>query len=177
MQFQFFKIPVDYPTEEADALNTFLRTVKIVKIEKNFVTTSTESFWAISVTYILQQTNNSQGKAKAEIDYKARLGDELFEVFNQLRAFRKEVAAKEAIPVYAVFNNDELAGIASLKELSIEKMKKVKGIGEQKIKKYGKFFLEKIKKINESKIKNPQNTEPEINETSQSLDELDLRFG
>ncbi len=177
MQFQFFKIPVDYPTEEADALNTFLRKVKIVKIEKNFVTTSTESFWAISVDYILNQTNNSQGKTKTEIDYKAILGNELFEVFNQLRTFRKEVAVKEAIPVYAVFNNDELSNIVLLKELSLAQMKKINGIGEQKVKKFGQLFIEQIKKINQSKEKTNKTTEPEINETSQSIDELDLRFG
>ncbi len=177
MQFQFFKIPVDYPTEEAEALNTFLRTNKIVKIEKTFVTTSTESYWAISVDYILAGKNNEFVKSKGEIDYKALLGDELFEVFDQLRTFRKEVAVKEAIPVYAVFNNDELSNILLLKELSLEKMKKIKGIGEQKVKKFGQLFIEQIKKIKQNKVKTNQPTQPEINETSQSIDELDIRFG
>jgi ribonuclease D len=43
------------------------------------------------------------------VDYKEVLKPEEFEVFSRLRDWRKNVAEKEGVPVYAVLTNEQLA--------------------------------------------------------------------
>ncbi|AIQ62938.1 ATP-dependent DNA helicase RecQ [Paenibacillus stellifer] len=63
-------------------------------------------------------------------------------VFEQLRLIRRELAGREHVPSYIIFND------ATLREMSIaapqteDEMMSVKGVGEVKYRKYGKAFLE-----------------------------------
>jgi ATP-dependent DNA helicase RecQ len=67
--------------------------------------------------------------------------NELFEI---LRALRKEIASSEGVPPYFIF------GDAVLKEMSIRfpvnqnQMLDISGVGQKKYEKYGELFLEKI---------------------------------
>ncbi|OWA34721.1 DNA helicase RecQ [Saccharibacillus sp. O16] len=63
-------------------------------------------------------------------------------IFEQLRLIRRELAEKEHVPSYIIFND------ATLSEMSIHKPKtefemlRIKGVGEVKYRKYGRPFLE-----------------------------------
>ncbi|MCM3493070.1 MULTISPECIES: DNA helicase RecQ [Paenibacillus] len=63
-------------------------------------------------------------------------------VFEQLRLIRRELASKEHVPSYIIFND------ATLREMSVvcpqteDEMLQVKGVGEVKFRKYGRPFLE-----------------------------------
>ncbi|MNI65203.1 ATP-dependent DNA helicase RecQ [compost metagenome] len=63
-------------------------------------------------------------------------------VFEQLRLIRRELAEKEHVPSYIIFND------ATLREMSVvcptreADMLKIKGVGEMKFRKYGEVFLE-----------------------------------
>ncbi|MFD2411534.1 DNA helicase RecQ [Paenibacillus rhizoplanae] len=63
-------------------------------------------------------------------------------VFEQLRLIRRELAGREHVPSYIIFND------ATLREMSVvcpqteAEMLRVKGVGEVKYRKYGKAFLE-----------------------------------
>lgn len=63
-------------------------------------------------------------------------------VFEQLRLIRRDLAEKEHVPSYIIFND------ATLREMSVvcptreADMLKIKGVGEVKYRKYGKPFLE-----------------------------------
>ena len=46
------------------------------------------------------------------------------------------------MPVYAVFNNEELSEIAKLKEKTPKNVQKIKGIGKTKVEKYAKKLLD-----------------------------------
>ena len=69
------------------------------------------------------------------------------EIFEQLRALRREISSKAGVPPYIVFSDK------TLKELSIalpktkEQMLDVNGVGEVKFERYGKEFLELLKEI------------------------------
>ncbi|MNC62577.1 ATP-dependent DNA helicase RecQ [compost metagenome] len=62
-------------------------------------------------------------------------------VFEQLRLIRRELAEKEHVPSYIIFND------ATLREMSVvcptreADMLKIKGVGEMKFRKYGEVFL------------------------------------
>lgn len=58
---------------------------------------------------------------------------------------RKIFAANDAVPAYAVFTDEELAGIARLPVLEVSKLISVKGIGDKKVEKYGNQLIELFK--------------------------------
>jgi ATP-dependent DNA helicase RecQ len=71
------------------------------------------------------------------------LDPESFERFSTFRKIRKEIADDEGVPAFAVFADSELAEMAKIPDLSATSMKAVRGIGEKKIEKYGRFFTRK----------------------------------
>jgi len=75
------------------------------------------------------------------------LSESEFRVFVQLRELRKELANREAIPVYTVFTNEQLAEMAWRLPKSRAALAEIEGIGEAKMAKYGPAFLERIANI------------------------------
>lgn len=70
------------------------------------------SFWAICVDYLNSTTVENTSVAnlsRSRVDYKTILAPEEFDVFSRLRDLRKELAQAEAVPVYALFTNEQLA--------------------------------------------------------------------
>jgi len=67
------------------------------------------------------------------------------ELFQSLRALRKEIAAGEHIPPYVVFSDATLQDMCRQQPQTMDELLAVKGIGELKLAKYGKAFLECIK--------------------------------
>ena len=63
------------------------------------------------------------------------------ELFEYLRALRKEIALRDHIPPYVVFSDATLKDMCAVLPRSREEMLLVKGIGEHKLQKYGEAFL------------------------------------
>jgi superfamily II DNA helicase RecQ len=78
----------------------------------------------------------------SKIDYKELLDEATFKIYSDLRECRKQISEKEAVPVYAVFTNEELANIAKLDVITPSNLMSVKGIGKSKAEKYGTAMLE-----------------------------------
>jgi superfamily II DNA helicase RecQ len=146
MQIQIFNFPAFTSQYEIDEMNKFLRTNRIIDVEKHFVESPDGSFWTFCVRYI-EGPNHPVFERKEKIDYKSVLDEQTFSRFIRLRDIRKEIAEKDAVPAYAVFTDAELAEIAGLSELSFKNMLSVKGIGLKKVEKYGeamsRAFFEK----------------------------------
>ena len=66
---------------------------------------------------------------------------EMPELFEYLRALRKEIALRDHIPPYVVFSDATLKDMCAVLPKSREEMLLVKGIGEHKLQKYGEAFL------------------------------------
>ena len=147
MQFQFFKIPVDNPQEQTNEMNAFLRGHKIISVEKNFVSNDTEAYWGFCIKYIVGNPKNTFSTKKEKVDYRTVLDEKAFKVFSELRNIRKKIAEDDVVPAYAVFTDKELSGIAQLQDISIESIKKIKGIGDKKMEKYGELMVQKYKAI------------------------------
>ncbi|TYZ24113.1 DNA helicase RecQ [Selenomonas ruminis] len=67
------------------------------------------------------------------------------ELFDYLRALRKEIAARDHIPPYVVFSDATLRDMCRVQPETLDEMLSVKGIGELKLEKYGEAFLECIR--------------------------------
>jgi ATP-dependent DNA helicase RecQ len=63
------------------------------------------------------------------------------EIFQRLRALRKEIADAKRVPAYIVFSDATLAQMAELRPQSEEEMLAVSGIGRKKLAEYGAEFL------------------------------------
>ena len=85
---------------------------------------------------IIQKERKSQ-----RVDMQPQENSALFEA---LRALRREIADAEGIAAYMVFSDAALRDMAAKKPRNEEEFLDVSGVGEYKLRKYGKFFLEKL---------------------------------
>ncbi|MFT5385410.1 MAG: ATP-dependent DNA helicase RecQ, partial [Saprospiraceae bacterium] len=72
---------------------------------------------------------------------KERVRDELFEVLRQLR---REIARKSGIPPYLVFSDASLEEMAASRPSTAYDFSQVSGVGEKKLQRYGKVFMDAI---------------------------------
>jgi len=147
MQFKLFSIPAtgDYAAEEE--LNLFLRSHRAVSVQRELVQSGGGASWCFCIEYLLgpRPTSEQQGGGRRRVDYKELLSEDDFSLFAQLRERRKQLAAKDVIPVYAVCTNEQLAEIAKARPTSLPELKKIEGLGEAKAEKYGQVLLETVR--------------------------------
>lgn len=146
MQFRIFSVPVFDEGAIEDELNRFLRSHKIVDVNKQY--SERASAWTFCVTYmdINPSTANALQTRKEKIDYKEILDEQTFARFAHLREARKLIANDESIPAYAVFTNEELAQIAALEEITEGSIASIKGIGDKRTEKYGQRLIDHYNK-------------------------------
>ncbi|NEX12284.1 MAG: DNA helicase RecQ [Prosthecochloris sp.] len=73
-------------------------------------------------------------------------GDYDHELFEQLRTLRKQLADEQDIPPYIVFSDRSLRDMAALLPKDDETMLEVSGVGEVKLERYGRIFLDWIRR-------------------------------
>ncbi|MGB7533898.1 MAG: ATP-dependent DNA helicase RecQ [Halobacteriota archaeon] len=66
-------------------------------------------------------------------------------VFDELKKWRRDIAAERNIPAYCVFHDSTLIGIANRLPKNEEELEEIKGIGRRKIDDYGKAVLRMVK--------------------------------
>ena len=90
-----------------------------------------------------KKTRKTASKEYLDVD----IDQELFEV---LRSLRTEIAREEKVPPYIVFNDKTLTGMCRVKPKNDEEMLSISGIGDFKLKKYGKRFIKAIEEYENS---------------------------
>jgi len=154
MQYKHFRIPCAAGSDEETALNTFLRSIQVLTVHRDFVADGANSFVLYSVEYLFPCGN--QGKSsqkKGKIDYREVLSGKDFSLFARLREWRKNRAVKDGVAVYTIFTNEQLAQIAQKGPDSKAALQKIAGIGEAKINAHGRQVLELVASISENQIK------------------------
>ncbi|WP_373019146.1 DNA helicase RecQ [Thiomicrorhabdus sp.] len=82
------------------------------------------------------KTNRPAGKSLRD-----NLSEADREVFDELRALRKEIAESEEVPAYVVFGDAALVEMAKHKPQNDSELLKINGVGESKLARYGFEFL------------------------------------
>jgi len=78
------------------------------------------------------------------------------ELIKMLKDLRKNVAKKQGVPPFAVFQDPSINDMALKYPISLEELAKVHGVGEGKAKKYGKDFIVLIEKyVEENDVLRP----------------------
>jgi superfamily II DNA helicase RecQ len=140
MQIKIFTIPIYDNGIALNEMNAFMRANKILEVQNQLVTQENGVYWCFCVKYIESKINITN-QSKAKIDYKNVLDDETFKKFSKLREIRKKVAADEGLSAFIIFTDEELAQLASLNEITEKNMLSVKGIGEKKVERFAKYFI------------------------------------
>jgi len=144
MQYRFFTIPAIDAAESEEELNRFLRGRRVVTVDRRLIVEGGTAFWSVCVEYLDGTSASIKGARAPRVDYKEVLSPEDFAVFSRLRDKRKELANAEAMPVYAICTNRQLAEMAQRRVASVADVKKIEGLGDAKGGKYGPAFVEVI---------------------------------
>lgn len=146
MQIRVFNIPIGDTGQMQAEMNKFLATNRVLEIEQHFYQNEKGAYWSFCVRYLGSNLSNfHQQSKKIKVDYKELLNENEFAIFSKLRECRKIIAANDAVPAYAVFTDEELAGIVRLPAIEVGKLISVKGIGDKKVEKYGSQLIELFK--------------------------------
>jgi superfamily II DNA helicase RecQ len=146
MQYSVFAIPATGSPEIEEELNHFLRSHKVISVQKTVEVIDGTPRWCFCVEYLedgVAPGRSARGAGRSKrVDYKEVLSEEDFAVYARLRDIRKELAASEAVPVYAVCTNEQLAAVATNRPDSLTALKEIDGLGEAKAAKYGEALLD-----------------------------------
>lgn len=148
MTLRFFRIPTQGDLAIEASLNQVLNSHRILRVDRNLVDDGSDSFWAICVEHLPPNTNtpdtnaSSRFSPRSKVDYRVLLSESDFAVFAKLRDRRKEIAARDAVPVYAIFTNEQLAQMVLQKANSNSALEKISGIGDARVAKYGDAMLQ-----------------------------------
>lgn len=152
MQIKLFTIPINNVEDYNEEINVFLRTHKVVEMEKHLIQTGTTYSWCFYISYINTTENiGIDNKNTKRVDYMKILDKETFAKFSKLREIRKKIAIENAVSAYIVFTDAELAQIAKMQDLSLKKLKTIKGVGDKKAEKYGNQLIENYYLIKDEK--------------------------
>jgi len=146
MKFRLFTYPIP-PPEAPQALNDFLSSARILSVNHYKCRSGDASCLVFVVEYLENQTTGKKQKAPPRIDYREILSEPDFNLFSRLRDLRKTIAEKEGVPVYAVFTNAQLAGMVEQKITEISSLSALEGVGQAKLEKFGKKFIELCREI------------------------------
>ncbi len=108
-------------------------TAKTVLFEKQKVA-------LVKITDIKQRQEEQRAQLKTKTK-RQRVRDELFETLRQLR---KELAQKKGIPPYLIFSDASLEEMAATRPTNDTEMANISGVGEVKLKRFGKAFIKAI---------------------------------
>jgi superfamily II DNA helicase RecQ len=142
MQIKLFTIPVGDSGGALQEMNVFLRSNKILEIQDRFVSNEHGAYWCFCVRY-LERAFPGEGERKpgAKVDYRKELDEATFQKFSKLREIRKQAAAAEGVSTFMVCTDEELAEMAKLDAITAPAMLGIKGIGDKKVERYGKYFI------------------------------------
>lgn len=145
MAYRFFVVPIQDSDDGERELNGFLRSHKVLTVDRRWVEQGSSSFWTFCVDYLDSAApaapNGKPPGVKGKVDYKEKLTPEQFAIYAKLRDVRKDISQKEAVPVYTIFTNEQLAQMVLSRASTKAALEKIAGVGNARLEKYGDKLL------------------------------------
>jgi len=149
MKYRTWLIPVQHAAGALEELNHLVAAHRVVSMDRQFVQDGINSFWAVWVSYeeasARPREDVSRGSGSPRVDYRELLSPDDFSVYVRLRSLRKEVAARDGVPTYAVFTNEQLAEMARRRVNSTGALGEIAGVGPARMEKYADLFLMELR--------------------------------
>ena len=144
MAYKFFTMPMHDPRDAVGDLNGFLGTHRVLAVDRKWIEAGVNSCWVFCVDYLEsagesasygpgRQSSASGAGGRPRIDYREVLKPDEFSVFVKLRQWRQEVAKVEAVPVYTIFTNEQLAKLAQGRASTRADLEAIDGVGDARI--------------------------------------------
>ena len=175
----FFISPFSEPSASAE-LNNFLKSHRIINVEKRLIDGDRGTGWVFLVEYTDIEGGKSAYTMSSKVDWRDVLNPSQFAIYDLLRKKRKEIGDRTKIPLYGILSNEQLALMAQNPPKTKEDFLKIKGVNEQKYKQFGEFFIAAVQKallnVEESEsLKNSEkSSESEITETTDPKSQLEI---
>lgn len=83
-------------------------------------------------------------QAKSQATSKARQTGQQDELFQVLRKVRRHLAKEYGLPPYQIFSDATLLAMAEHRPLNDREMRRISGVGERKLHRYGDYFIDAI---------------------------------
>ena len=151
MRYKFIVVPTFGGERAEQELNDFLARHRVLSVEKRWCEQGATTFYHFCISYTNNLatpfTSDRPAPPKTKVDYKAILSPQDFAVYDRLRRKRKELAEAEAVPVYSIFNNEQLANMVRHRATSKAALAKIDGIGEAKLDKYAEAVLDVLTRV------------------------------
>jgi len=138
--FRIITIPFDRGQKGFDDenLSKFILNKEVKSYKTAFFEDGGEKYWTLLLEYepVLKKSREKEEEHLDEVK-KALL--------NRLKAWRKEKAEKDGVPVYIIGTNKEFVDIVKETPRTLEALKNIKGFGQGKVSKYGNDIVEIVK--------------------------------
>jgi superfamily II DNA helicase RecQ len=145
MKLKFFWVPAWGGGEVEEEVNAFLVAHRVVQLERVFVSQGAVPGWALCMEWVPQDEvmppATGGGGAGQKVDWREVLDAGSFRIFAALRAWRKERAAADKVPIYAVATNEQLAAVARNRIGTKDGLAAVNGFGPGRVSRYGDALL------------------------------------
>ena len=138
MRLKVFTLPFKSSFDGFDdtSMREFLSDKKIEFIREHFFTENNRNYLAIVVCYQESSITNQSFKTKKNRDeWKKVIKEENIPLFDSLREWRRVRAKSDGVPPYIIFDNVQLARIASKRPESITGLQAIPGVGQGKSRK------------------------------------------
>jgi len=140
MNFRLFQYALPAPPLLED-LNAYLAAHRVASVAQHLVPAAGGTSLVFIVQTVGEAPARAPGTGAAKTDYREQLSTEDFELFNRLRDERKKWAEAEAVPVYTIFSNAQLAAMVQKRVRSTTDLEAIEGIGPARVAKYGERLL------------------------------------
>lgn len=148
-----FGVGVEYGQQEWRSVLRQLVALGMVRVDKDhfnvlrlagdwreFITGEQPLMLRVSTKLKKVKPEKTAAKSRTE----SQLSDAEHELFEKLRAWRKEQAQERSVPAYIIFDNKTLVAIAEQAPKALAELAEVKGVGAMKLENYGDQLLELI---------------------------------
>ncbi|MFY9369957.1 MAG: DNA helicase RecQ [Desulfomonilia bacterium] len=106
----------------------------------------------LTVTMAQPRIKTAAGPKPASKASRRKAGDIDYnpELFQKLRALRKQLADQEGVPPFVIFSDASLAEMAAVLPATKDEFLGIHGVGTYKTERYGPYFLDEIRRFGES---------------------------
>lgn len=141
MAIRILTVPFDPEKEifQDEDLSRFLLNKRVMALHPQFFLSEGRPFWTVFVEYepILDEVETRPS------------GEELSDIqrtmLDRLRAWRKEKAGQDGVPVFILATNAQLEQVARRVPTTMEALRQIHGFGKKKVDRHGQDLIELVK--------------------------------
>ena len=146
MQLKFFRIEAGDPAFGEGELNQFLRSQRVLTLEKSIVQgAGMPAYWSVVVEYLDGVSQKDDARGVGKTDFRDILNDQDFALFCKLKEVRKAMAEEAGVPVYSIFTNRHLADMAQSRFQDAAGISSIHGVGKKRAERHAEPFVSVIK--------------------------------